>query len=159
MSKRGAKPVPTNIKALRGTLRADRMNAHEPKAQPGMPSCPTELGALAKREWKRISKHLSAMGLLTTIDRAALALYCDHYGRWIEAIKALKQYGVVIKSPNSYLMQSPYLAIANKAGENVRLLLAEFGMSPASRVRVHAQPAAEDDPFARFDRSYGKGAS
>ena len=160
MSKPGAKPVPTNIKALRGTLRADRMNAHEPKAQPGMPSCPVELSPVAKREWKRISKHLSAMGLLTTVDRAALALYCDAYGRWLEAIAALQQFGVVIKSPNGYPVQSPYVAIANKAGEQVRLLLAEFGMSPASRVRVHAQPAVpEDDPFTRFEKNYRGSAS
>ena len=160
MTARGAKPLPTKIKLLHGTLRKHRMNAHEPKAQPSMPSCPAELGPLAKREWKRISQHLSAMGLLTTIDRAALALYCDNYGRWLEAIKALQQYGVVIKSPNGYPMQSPYVAIANKAGEQVRLLLAEFGMSPASRVRVHAQPAApEEDPFTRYEKGYRGSAS
>jgi len=141
---RGAKPLPTKIKALRGTLRKHRANANEPKAQPGMPACPAELGIIAKREWRRISRHLSAMGLLTTADRAALALYCDAYGRWLEAIKALQQYGVVIKSPNGYPVQSPYVAIANKAGEQVRLLLGEFGMSPASRTRVTAAPLSPE---------------
>ena len=72
------------------------------------------------------------------IDRSALALDCDAYARWLEAIAALQQYGVVIKSPNGYPIQSPYVAIANKAGEQVRLMLAEFGMTPAARTRVHA---------------------
>ena len=116
-----------------------------------MPGCPSELAPLAKREWKRIARQLAAMGLLTTIDRAALALYADNYGRWLEAVAALQKYGVVIKSPSGFPMQSPYVAIANKAGEQVRLLLAEFGMSPASRTRVHADPLSEeDDPFERF---------
>ncbi len=150
--KRGAKPVPTSIKALRGTLRADRMNPREPVGD-GRPTCPPELSSAARKEWRRISKHLTAMGLLTTVDRAALALYCDAYGRWLEAIAALQEYGVVLKSPNGYPVQSPYVGIANKAGEQVRLLLAEFGMSPASRTRVQAQATQPiDDPFARFDR-------
>jgi len=138
--------MPTHLKALRGTLRKDRTNRHEPKAKPGMPSCPAELGAIAKREWRRISKQLAAMGLLTTIDRAALALYCDAYGRWLEAIEALQKYGAVVKSPNGYPVQSPYVSIANKAGEQVRLLLAEFGMSPASRSRVTAVPVGPAQP-------------
>lgn len=152
MTRRGAKPLPTNVKVLRGTLRKHRANAQEPKARPGIPGCPTELSPIAKREWKRVAKQLSAMGLLTTIDRAALALYCDAYGRWLEAITALRQYGVVIKSPNGYPIQSPYVAIANKCGEQVRLLLAEFGMSPAARTRVHAEVTLEDDPMAAFLR-------
>jgi P27 family predicted phage terminase small subunit len=153
--KPGVKPLPTKIKALRGTLRKHRTNTQEPTAQPGMPACPTELAAVAKREWKRISKHLSAMGLLTTIDRAALALYCDAYGRWLDAIQALQQYGVVIKSPNGYPVQSPYVAIANKAGEQVRLLLAEFGMSPASRTRVTAVEAQREPDELELWRTRG----
>jgi hypothetical protein len=47
MSRRGAKPLPTNVKALHGTLRKHRANAHEPKAQPGMPGCPAELSGIA----------------------------------------------------------------------------------------------------------------
>jgi phage terminase small subunit len=41
-------------------------------------------------------------------------------------------------------MQSPYLAVANKAMEQMRALLAEFGMSPSSRTRVHATPQVDE---------------
>jgi P27 family predicted phage terminase small subunit len=92
-----------------------------------------------------VSKELRAMGLLTKVDRAALALYCDAWGRWVEALEALRRYGVMVKSPSGFPMQSPYLAVANKAMEQMRLLLGEFGMSPSSRTRVHAQPIREDE--------------
>ena len=36
----------------------------------------------------------------------------------------------MVKSPNGFPMQSPYLAVANKSMEQMRGLLTEFGMSP-----------------------------
>ena len=154
MTKRGAKPVPTRLKVLRGTDRPDRRNPDEPVVKPAIPPCPPHLGAEAKREWRRASKRLAAVGLLTEIDRAAFALYCDSYGRWVEATQAVQTYGLMVKSPNGFPMQSPYLAVANKAAEQMRLLLGEFGMTPASRARVHAVPAIpQDDPFEVWERS------
>jgi P27 family predicted phage terminase small subunit len=153
MSKRGAKPVPTRLKVLRGTDRPDRRNPNEPVVKPATPSCPKHLGAEAKREWRRASKQLAAVGLLAQIDRAAFALYCDSYGRWVETTEAIRTYGLMVKSKNGIPMQSPYLAVANKAAEQMRLLLGEFGMTPASRSRVNAEPVTpKDDPFALWER-------
>ena len=152
MSSRGAKPKPTRLKVLAGTQRADRMNKNEPNPKVEIPRCPSHLSDEAKREWRRVAKDLAVVGLLTRIDRAALAAYCQAWGRWVEAEEALRKHGVMVKSPNGYPMQSPYLAVANKAMEQMRALLAEFGMSPSSRTRVHAEPVLEDDPFEEFLR-------
>ena len=153
MKPRGAKPLPTSVKALRGTLRPGRRNPNEPRVTVAIPKCPPHLSDEAKREWRRTSKELAAMGLLATIDRGALALYCEAWGRWVEAEEALKKFGVVLKSPNGYPLQSPYLAIANKAMEQMRALLSEFGMSPSSRARVHAiPPPPEDSALERLMR-------
>lgn len=148
--------MPTKLKVLHGTLRKHRTNTHEPDVKAAIPTCPRELSPTAKKEWRRIAPELARLGLLSRIDRAALAMYCDHYARWLEAIAALQKYGVVVKSPSGYPMQSPYVAIANKSGEQVRLLLGEFGMSPSSRTRVHATPEPEpDDPFEQWMRGTG----
>ena len=153
MTRRGAKPKPTRLKALSGTLRSDRVNPNEPETKPAIPRCPEHLGPEAKREWRRLAPQLARMGLLTRIDRAALALFCQAWARWVEAEEALKRYGVMVKSPNGFPMQSPYLAVANKAMEQMRALLAEFGMSPSSRTRVHATPQVdEEDPMERLLR-------
>jgi P27 family predicted phage terminase small subunit len=54
----------------------------------------------------------------------------------------------MVKSPNGFPMQSPYLAVANKAMEQMRGLLTEFGMSPASRTRISVQePPGADAEF------------
>ena len=158
MSVRGVRPLPTKLKVVRGTLRKGRAKGHEPALPVEIPRCPAHLGAEAKREWKRISVDLAGYGLLTRIDRAALALYCEAWGRWVEAERALRTYGVMINAPSGFPMQSPYLAIANKAMEQIRALLTEFGMSPSSRTRVHATPAAaEDNPLERLLRRRGEG--
>ena len=154
MAKPGPRPLPTSIKVLRGTQRADRLNRNEPAVRIAVPPCPRHLSGEAKKEWRRMGKELAVLGLLTTIDRAALALYCQAWGRWVEAEDALRKYGTMVKSPNGFPMQSPYLAMANKAMEQLRALLTEFGMSPSSRTRVHAQPAAgPDGAFAEFLRA------
>ena len=151
MSRRGAKPKPTQLKVLGGTLRTDRANRNEPKPKRSIPRCPSHLSDEAKREWHRVAGDLADLGLLCRIDRAALANYCQAWGRWVEAEVALRKFGVMVKSPTGFPMQSPYLAVANRAMEQIRALLAEFGMSPSSRTRVHAEPGggkAEDE----FDR-------
>lgn len=152
MPPRGPKPLPTHIKQLRGTLRQGRQHGREPRVDIEVPACPRELAPEAKREWRRIAPQLARLGLLTGIDRTMLALYCDTYGRWIEAQRALQAYGVVVKSPSGFPMQSPYLAITNKCLEQMRLLLQEFGMSPSSRTRVTAVELgpAEPDDLAQF---------
>jgi P27 family predicted phage terminase small subunit len=144
VSTRGAKPLPTKLKLIRGTLRSDRRNPCEAAVKAALPDCPEELSEAAKDEWQRIAPELLALGLLASIDRSGLALYCEAYARWIDAITSIQKYGAVIKSPSGFPIQSPYVAIANKAGEQVRLMLAEFGMTPAARSRVHAEPQGKE---------------
>ncbi len=113
-----------------------------------LPACPPHLQGEARREWYRTGRKLRDCGLLTEIDKAALALYCQAWARWLEAEEALKAYGVVLKSPNGFPMPSPYLAIANKAMEQMARLLAEFGMSPSARSRVTVEARRPGRPAA-----------
>ena len=155
MGVRGAKPKPTKLKMLQGTIRKGRQNQNEPKPERQILKCPVHLSREAKREWRRISGDLHVLGLLARIDRAALAAYCQAWGRWIEAEEALRMYGTMVKSPSGFPMQSPYLAVANKSLEQMRNWLTEFGMTPSSRTRVHAAPAGanEEDPVEQWLRS------
>ena len=153
MVRKGPGAKPTALKHLHGTYRADRAPAHEAAVDPASPECPEELSDEAEREWQRVSEELLAAGLLTRIDRAALAGYCQAWGTWIDAQASLRQYGVIIKSPNGYPMISPYVTVANKAFEQMRMMLQEFGMSPSSRTRVEAVPPhIADDLFTKYDR-------
>jgi P27 family predicted phage terminase small subunit len=147
----GRKPKPTHLKLLEGNPGKRPINTREPKPPPVTPTCPRHLSDDAKKEWRRVTPLLDTLGLLTKIDRAALAMYCEAWGRWVQAEEALRKFGVMVKSPNGFPMQSPYLAVANKAMGQMRGLLAEFGMSPASRTRISVEQPDDDDPEGLLD--------
>src|SRR3990172_5937812 len=100
MNPGGRPPTPTNLKLLRGNPGKRRLNDKEPDPKVEIPPCPGHLNRVAKREWRRVSKELFALGLVSKIDRAALGRYCDAYGRWAEAATQIQQYGLIFKSPN-----------------------------------------------------------
>ncbi len=143
--RRGPKPAPTHLKLLRNNPGKRPINRREPKPPSRIPTCPEHLTAGAKKEWKRITKQLDAAGLLTELDRAGLAGYCTAYARWCDAETKLATFGVVIKSPNNWPIQSPYLAIANKAMAQILTFLAEFGLSPSARTRLEVEKPDHGD--------------
>ena len=150
MSRGGPKPKPTKLKLLHGEKNKDRINLKEPKPAPVVPKCPAWLNKDAKVEWKRISKELSILGLLTRMDMAALAAYCDCYSRFKNASKQLQKHGMIIKAPSGYPVQSPYLSILNKALTDMKSYLIEFGMTPSSRTRISVEGNDKDDDFGKL---------
>lgn len=140
---RGRRPSPTRMKVLTGNPGKRPLNVDEPQPDPAVPECPPELSPVARREWDRLVGELTALRLLTNLDRAALAAYCGAYALWAEATEAIHKYGAMIKSPNGYPVQSPYLAIANRQAEIMMRIASEFGFTPASRSRI-ATPKEED---------------
>lgn len=83
-----------------------------------------------------MASELHGMGVLTTIDRAALAAYCQAYGRWVEAEERMRDGQLLYKTPSGHVQQSPLLGIINKQLELMGRYLIELGMTPASRSRV-----------------------
>jgi P27 family predicted phage terminase small subunit len=123
------------------------LDADEPIPAPPVTNCRPELGAIAKAEWKRLAADLVKLRLLTPLDRAALATYCAAYELCSEAITAIETYGSMVKSPQGFPMQSPYLTIANRQAEIMLRVASEFGFTPASRSRTAAPLQRERDLF------------
>lgn len=118
-------------------------NSAEPRPEPGIPDCPPELGPVAQGEWSRLVGELGALGMLTSLDRAALGAYCGAYALWAEATQNIQKFGTMVKSPSGYPIQSPYVAIANRQAEIMMRIASEFGFTPASRSRI-ALPRAQE---------------
>ncbi len=135
---RGRKPKPTRLKKLAGNPGKHPLNKHEARVGPEIPTCPSHLLGEARREWKRITVELYSAGLLTLVDRAALAGYCQAWARWVRAERELTKRGEVILGVHGTLKVSPWHTVAKNAKEEMRKFLVEFGMSPASRSRVEA---------------------
>jgi len=147
---RGRRPVPTRIKVLTGNPGKRPLNEHEPRPEPAIPDCPPQLGPLAREEWNRLTTELSSLGMITALDRSALATYCNAYGLWAEATEAIQKYGTMVKSPTGYPIQSPYVSIANRQAEIMMRIASEFGFTPASRSRISA-PADDRSQATLFD--------
>jgi len=159
MSTRGRKPKPTHLKLVTGNPGKRALNGSEPQPTLLLPSPPAELNDDAKVEWDRVSEELYRLGLLTAIDRAALAAYCQAYGRWMTAERAIAEMakrdpltcGLLIKTTNGNAIQNPLVGVANKAMADTMRYAVEFGMSPSSRSRISAKPNERDhNPFAEF---------
>jgi P27 family predicted phage terminase small subunit len=144
---RGRKPTPTALKVRMGNPGGRPLNRQEPKPAISAPTCPAHLLPTAKAEWKRLAPQLENLGILSQLDRAALAGYCQAYGRWVEAEKRLKETPILLKTPAGYVQPSPWLGIANKQLELMHRFMGELGLSPASRSRVAAFPSLTPKPW------------
>ena len=139
----GRKPKPTALKRMAGNPGKRRMNEYEPDPPRYKPRCPSHLSDEAKKEWRRISKELYYLGLLSKLDRAFLAAYCQVYARWVKAEQKISEEGEVFITEKGFPMQSPWVSIANKAMDLMNKFGSEFGMSPSSRTRVQATQPKE----------------
>lgn len=109
----GRKPKPTAVKELEGNPGKRKMNKKEPIPAKGTPSCPMWLLPEARKEWRRLSKNLSQLGVLTEIDMVAFAAYCQSYARWKEAQEHISQEGSTFETNTGYQQQVPWVGIAN----------------------------------------------
>lgn len=157
--KPGRKPQPTHLKLVKGNPGKRAINKEEPIPARQLPNPPAELSDDAKVEWGRVSEGLYRLGLLTGIDRAALAAYCQAYGRWMQAERAIAEMakrdlvtsGLLIKTTNGNAIQNPLVGTANKAMADVVRYAAEFGMTPSARTRINTErPGEQDDPAEKF---------
>jgi P27 family predicted phage terminase small subunit len=153
---RGRRPKPTRLKVLTGNPGKRPLNNGEPRPEVAIPDCPAELGETARREWNRLVGELAALKLLTNFDRAALAAYCGAYALWAEATEAIQKYGVMIKSPSGYPVQSPYVSVANRQAEIMMRIASEFGFTPASRSRISTHSDREPTLFDRLEDNPGE---
>ncbi len=178
---RGPLPKPAALKLLEGNAGKrplDLAAGVNPRIE--IPSPPKHLSVEAKKEWKRITPLLEELGLISGLDRTALALYCQAAGRLSELETAFN--GMVARkveegmdyadavyhcsyavTPSGYAQQSVIVQLLGKHREQVNRYLMHFGLSPAARGRVqpsnYVQPTLPGiDPkpespasgFARF---------
>jgi P27 family predicted phage terminase small subunit len=159
---RGAKPVPTTLKLLRGNPghRAIQPNGEpQPQRPATIPDPPRRIkrSEFACEEWNRIAPELWRLNLLTVADIPALAIYCQAYAHWCEAEEALyvmkeddpKHHGLIVEGPNGGKTTNPLVKIAASAALNVMRFAVEFGFTPASRTRISGSASGEE-PDRKF---------
>ena len=155
MGTRGPMPKPAALNALQGNP-----GKRTPSVGDGVnpvieiPSAPKHLSKEAAKEWKRITPLLEELGLISGLDRAALALYCQAVGRMTELEEAFNgqvkrlmadqglDYPSAVAAasqsatPSGYVQQSVMVQLIKNHREQVNRYLQHFGLSPSARGRV-----------------------
>jgi len=160
---------PTALKLLEGNPGRRPLPQNEVKPDDRLPSAPAHLNKPAQTEWRRLCKELNRLGLLTVVDRAAFAAYCQAYGKWVLAERSLAQmaerdpltHGVIIKTSNGNVVQNPLVGAARRASQDMVRYAAEFGMTPRARAGLETEAPDDDDdeeeerrPSAQGKRAY-----
>lgn len=120
-----------------------------------MPACPDWLMSEAKKEWERLAELMNQMGVLTEVDMAAFAAYCQSYARWKEAQEHITSGGSTFETDKGYQQQTPWVGIANT---NQKLMLqpeSEFGLTPSSRSRIIAGNSKAKEPEDEMEALLG----
>lgn len=140
----GRKPLPTEIKRLKGTLRPCRENKAEPKPFGVLGEPPDYLRPRAKEIWRNVLSFLPD-GMITAADSAVLETYCtmcamrEDLQRKVDKEGAVSEYTGKL-NPNFRALKDCQVAIA-QAGS-------ELGLTPASRSKVargFGDPSKDDD--------------
>ncbi len=128
---------------------------------------PAWLSREAKAEWRRIVPHLDAVGLLTIVDRSALASYCQAFAELVVATKLLEKEGRIVDvdvfnkaddCTGTVRKLHPAVKLQRDAFASVKQFLGEFGLTPSSRTRLQApvEDEGEDKDEAFFNRDSTK---
>ncbi len=101
-----------------------------------MPQCPKHLDNTARKEWRRVAPILFEHGLLTELDTAALASYCQNYARWIDCEEIIAEEGLTFTTEKGYIGQRPEVGLANKCMTTIKDFCKEFGLTPNARGKM-----------------------
>lgn len=158
MATQGRKPKPTALKLLEGNPGKRQLNSQEPMPTKKAPKCPTWLDAEAKKEWRRLTKQLEDLGLLTNVDMAAFAGYCQAFARWKEAEEFISKHGTIVKTPSGYWQQVPQVSIAQTYLKIMHKFCEQFGLTPSARSRIVSDSGRQEatDPMELILFSGGK---
>ena len=102
---------------------------------------------------------LVRMQVLTDADPVALGLLCDALAEYIaaraEVERAGRTYETVSESGGVMIRAHPAVAIQADAWRRAKLMLTEFGLTPASRAKVSVADAGPADPLEEWERGTG----
>lgn len=148
----GPKPKPTSLKLIEGNPGKHKLPKNEPKPRPVRPEMPDYLDTEGRKRWEELVSDLESIGVLTVVDREVLGGYCDAFATFVSAKRILDRDGWVKKAETSgYEMPSPWVAIRNRAMDDLRRFGAELGIGAASRSRIEVKkPDADDNPLAEL---------
>jgi P27 family predicted phage terminase small subunit len=154
MGQRGPAPKPDALRVISGgRLRRPSNLSDGVNPTVEVPSMPREFSREARKEWKRITPHLEALGLVSQLDRNLLIDWCrvtgmieDLESAWRRKVDLMVANGIdyheavercaIDVTPSGYRQQSALVSMLRSYRDERLRLAAQFGLSPSARARV-----------------------
>lgn len=158
MGKRGPAKKPQALiefEGNRGHRSKQHMQAGSAKAPVGLPAPPDWLYPEAVTEWYNLGDHLTRMGVVTVVDWMAFAVLCQAFGRWARAEWDLKDQPQIVPGSKGNLTLNPQYQIIRQAVDDIKRMLPQFGLTPASRydVAIAGEDPEEKEKWSLFERT------
>lgn len=159
----GGRPaIPTQMKVLKGTQRADRRKNEPEFKEVVIPKpAPEYFDSFAKEEWARTITRIITTKVLTEADYPAFESYCIEHGRYIRLTREIEEEGEVIKvfktdkktakkTVKKTLVKifiNPKCRLRKEAQEAFLKLAVQFGLTPSSRTKISVESKPVEDAF------------
>jgi len=147
------KPVEQHI--LQGTYRQDR---HGNRPLPAcVPKCPKGMTPAARKHWRHLAGILATAGIISQIDGLSLRLLAESVDLYLTSSEKLAAHGLIAKTTNGNVIQSPFLPIRNRAWEQIVKLAGQFGLTPADRNGMSFTVGYDPNGLQAFVRQRDRG--
>lgn len=93
----------------------------------------------AQQAWRLVLREMGDSEVLTGADTHILRIYCESFGRYVEAVELYDQTTPLIRK-HGVLAKNPLHQIVRDNADQVRVLARELGLSPAARANLQMMP-------------------
>ncbi|MBI6038156.1 phage terminase small subunit P27 family [Clostridium perfringens] len=120
---------------------------------------PTWLSKDGKSIFKKIVKELDAVDILANIDNYNLAILANSLEKYIECTRKLNCDELTVTHINKRgfetTQKNPLISIQIQYADVIKKLGAEFGLSPAARLKIIQEAEEFDEEEKEFNEDFG----
>lgn len=94
---------------------------------------------VAQEAWRKLVAEMIRRKQYLHLFEIELGRYCNAFADYVKARREIKKAGasgMVIKTPNGYPIQSPWVVMMNRANEIMVRLAADLGFNPVAQNRL-----------------------
>lgn len=108
----------------------------------------------ARKKWHELVPELTALGIVTRLDRDLLGMYCQTWSELQEIWRLRETEPLMITTAAGNEIQSPLVGMENRAVARLIRIGAELGLSPSSRTGLKiSRPMQHDESgLAKFQK-------
>jgi P27 family predicted phage terminase small subunit len=97
---------------------------------------PDDLPDTAKEWWLSAIPVLKRIGILETVDRAALEMAAVQYARWKQASRVVNQMGHIARGSTGQLTEHPSMATERAASALFLRFAEQYALTPTARTKL-----------------------